>query len=38
MTIEDSMISLKNNLNISNNFGDLIVDCLLGLILSILKI
>lgn len=35
--IEDTLISIKNNLEVSNNFGDLMMDCLIDIILSLLK-
>lgn len=35
--IEDTLVFIKNNLEISNNFGDFMMNCLIDIILSLIK-
>jgi hypothetical protein len=37
MNIEDKLVSLKNNLDISENLSDLIIDTLIEIILSFIR-
>lgn len=38
MSVEDSLLTLKSNLDVSNNLGDLIVNCLIDVILAFLRV
>ena len=38
MDIEDKLVFLKNNLDNSDNLGDFIMGCLIGIVLSFIRI